>query len=170
LNRSPREGEPSRPTAFLSYYHGDADAAISFIRSFGEVFQRVLSVGVSNRDTKGWADDENLLLDRIRLKYLADSSVTIVLIGETTWSRRFIDWEIAATLGGSHPRALMGVLLPTVGTAPRLPERLASSKGQPIVWPYPQAPAELRKWIEEVAAVGSGPTKGRLLRRDHLTK
>ncbi|WP_372493341.1 TIR domain-containing protein [Janibacter melonis] len=37
-------------------------------------------------------------MDRIRTKYLGDSSVTIVLVGSCTWARRYVDWEVYSSL------------------------------------------------------------------------
>ena len=53
---------------------------------------------------------------RIREKHLRDSTVTVVLIGTDTWRRKFVDWEMAATIRDTefNPRSgLLGILLPT---------------------------------------------------------
>jgi antiphage defense system Thoeris ThsB-like protein len=48
---------------------------------------------------------------RIRENYVTGSSCTIVLVGRDTWGRKFVDWEIMATLDKGH--GLIGVQLPT---------------------------------------------------------
>ncbi|WP_209440993.1 TIR domain-containing protein [Paenibacillus maysiensis] len=40
----------------------------------------------------------------MRTKHLKDSTVTFVLIGESTWSRRWVDWEIYSSLCGYGER------------------------------------------------------------------
>jgi MTH538 TIR-like domain (DUF1863) len=71
------------------------------------------------------------VMSRIRANYLGDSSVTVVLVGTCTHSRRFIDWELKASLqrGDSTPNGLVAFLLPSAHNNggrmyPFLPERL----------------------------------------------
>ncbi len=61
----------------------------------------------------------NLPLDevrrRIRDDYIADATVTVVLIGPCTWQRKHVDWEISSSLRRTrnNPRCgLLGVRLP----------------------------------------------------------
>jgi hypothetical protein len=49
---------------------------------------------------------------RIRENYVTGSSCTIALCGTDTAWRKFVDWEIAATLDKEH--GLIGVKLPTL--------------------------------------------------------
>lgn len=42
--------------------------------------------------------DTNYVMRRIRELYLKDSTVTIVLMGKYTYTRRYVDWEIQASL------------------------------------------------------------------------
>ena len=64
--------------------------------------------------------DQGLPVDeirrRIRDEYIADATVTVVLIGRCTWQRKHIDWEISASLiDTSHNDrcGLLGIRLPT---------------------------------------------------------
>jgi len=53
---------------------------------------------------------------KIRDEYLRDSSVTIVLVGSSSWQRKHIDWEISSSIRDTqfNPRSgLIGILLPT---------------------------------------------------------
>lgn len=55
------------------------------------------------------------VMQKIRDEYLRDSTVTVVLVGSETWKRKFVDWEIAASLRNTakNPRSgLLGILLP----------------------------------------------------------
>ena len=63
---------------------------------------------------KGLDTDE--VARQTRDGYLRDSTVTVVLIGQDTWRRKHVDWEIAATVRHTefNPRSrLLGILLPT---------------------------------------------------------
>jgi MTH538 TIR-like domain (DUF1863) len=60
------------------------------------------------------SDDVDYVRRRIAENYITGSSCTIVLVGKETWGRKYVDWEIDATLDKQH--GLIGVCLPT---APR---------------------------------------------------
>ena len=57
-------------------------------------------------------DSDNLdyVYQRIRDKYIKGTSCTVVLCGTETYKRKFVDWEIKATLDMQH--GLIGVFLP----------------------------------------------------------
>ena len=88
-----------RHKVFVSYYHDDD-------QDYREYFERLFSdyydIMVSNSVQLGDIDDERLSTDRIRQiirdKYLRGSTVTVVLVGERTWQRKFVDWEIGSSL------------------------------------------------------------------------
>ena len=53
---------------------------------------------------------------KIRDKYLADSTVTVVLIGSETWKRKHVDWEISSSIReteNSSRSGLIGIILPS---------------------------------------------------------
>lgn len=53
---------------------------------------------------------------KIRVEYIADATVTVVLIGPETWKRKHVDWEISSSIRNTanNPRCgLIGILLPT---------------------------------------------------------
>lgn len=147
---------------FLSYHHGDADEAAAFVDTFSSAFSSALSVGVSDGDRLAPTGDESAFLDRISQKYIGDSRLTIVLVGSTTWSRRFVDWEIAATL--AYPeRSIMAVLLPSARVPERLPPRIEALP----VRPYPTSTGELCRWIAQAVRDGRPtPPQLPLMRRD----
>lgn len=62
----------------------------------------------------------------IKEKYIAKTSITIVLCGAETCKRRYVDWELYTTL--HHKHALLGIALPTALRIARrnilIPERL----------------------------------------------
>ena len=50
-------------------------------------------------------------MGRIRENHIRGSSCTVVLAGAHTWGRKYVDWEISATLDQKH--GLIAVRLPT---------------------------------------------------------
>jgi hypothetical protein len=62
------------------------------------------------------SDDAEYIMRNLRENHIAGSSCTIVLCGEETRWRRYVDWEIEATLDKNH--GLIGVLLPTCRFGP----------------------------------------------------
>ena len=78
------------------------------------------------------------ILDAIRKKHLMDSIVTIVLIGSETSKRKWIDWEINASLrpyGSRSRKGLLGIFLPTAGEVPaRLQDNIDSGYAVTMKW------------------------------------
>jgi len=55
------------------------------------------------------------ILRKIRYDHLRDSTVTVVLVGEHTWGRKWVDWEIHSSLrsyGDRTRNGLVGIYLP----------------------------------------------------------
>ena len=52
---------------------------------------------------------------KIRDKFIADATVTIVLVGKCMWQRKHVDWEIGSSLRDTKKNSrcgLLGILLP----------------------------------------------------------
>jgi len=105
---------------FISYHHADQDEVEDFIKAFdyeGKVFiTRALGVGMEQDIID--SNDTDYIMRRIRELYLKDSTVTIVLVGKCTWARRYVDWEIQASLRHGEkttPNGLLGIILPSAG-------------------------------------------------------
>lgn len=98
---------------FISYYH-EQD------QEYKDRFVRMMKDHIVDRSVNvGNIDDKNLPLDEIRRKirddYIADATVTIVLIGPCTWQRKHVDWEISSSIRKTqkNPRCgLLGIRLP----------------------------------------------------------
>ncbi len=99
----------------------------NFVDRYGTLFDAVYTRGVTEGDDFVASPSDDLIIASVRNRYLLDASLVIVLLGESTWSRRFIDWEIAAALGGPHGEPL-AVAAFTIGepSATKLPPRLAT--------------------------------------------
>jgi hypothetical protein len=98
-----------RRKVFISHFKGNQREVDGFIRDFSSIFiPKVL--GANNNDALINSADTDYVMQRIRKLYLQDSTVTIILLGKCTHSRRYIDWEIKSSLRrGNHlPDGLMG--------------------------------------------------------------
>lgn len=146
---------------FISYHHDDQDEVEEFIETFDherKVFiARALGVGMEQDIID--STDTDYVMRRIRESYLKDSTVTIVLIGKCTWARRYIDWEIQASLRHGEtvtPNGLLGIVLPSTGKNPIPPDRLKknliganSDEGYARWYWYPKQKETLSNWIED---------------------
>lgn len=143
-----------RRKCFISYFSADKAEVDKFLEQFGDVLiPRV--IGVSDGDDFVNSDNSDYVMQRIREKYLGDSTVTICLIGKCTHSRRYIDWELKSTLrrGSYTPNGLLGILLPSMGRTGHLPPRFRGNWDEAdtkygLYTVYPDTPARLKQWIE----------------------
>jgi hypothetical protein len=151
-----RSSDPTRHKCFVSYHVEDENEVATFIDDFGTVFIPTV-IGVTDDDDFVDSDDTDYIMDKIREKYLSDSTVTIVLVGSCTWSRRFVDWEIYSSLREYKDygiSGLMGIALPSIadGSGAQLPPRLNDNvdgdQGYARWWKYPSSAGSLRSCIE----------------------
>lgn len=118
---------PPRHKVFVSYHAVDAVEVLEFISANTEVFiPRAIGMEEDGSDIIN-STNVAYIRQTIRTKFLKDSTVTLVAIGECTWARKFVDWEIYTSLRSDpNPNGLLAVQLPSVaGTKPPLPPRLA---------------------------------------------
>lgn len=140
-----------RHRTFLSYHpedRGEVRAFVDFFDHTRDVFL-VSEPGVSDDGVVASfasphpgsaAPDVATLVQRLRMLYLADSTVTLVLIGVHTWQSYAVDWEILGSLtryGAQDPNGLLGVVLPSAGNAVTLPLRLQLNLGSGYAQVYP---------------------------------
>ena len=126
----------------------------AFIQEFEGVFiPKVLGANDNNEFINSTNTD--YVMQRIREKYLEDSTVTIVLVGSCTHSRRYVDWEIKSSLqqGRDLPNGLLGIAIPRGKTSAHLPERFKynwkkDGEGYAKFQSYPSSEQQLREWIE----------------------
>ena len=99
-----------RPRVFVSYQHSsDQYYYDEFSRIFHDNYETMYDASLERRID---SDDSEYVMQRIRDEYLTGTSCTIVLVGPTAYQRKFIDWEIKATLDKEH--GLIGIQLPNV--------------------------------------------------------
>lgn len=167
-----RSYDSTRHKCFVSYHQEDEDEVETFIEDFSDVFiAKVL--GVSNDDDFIDSDDTDYVMRRIREDYLTDSTVTLVVMGECTWARKYVDWEIAATLRNSPKNrrsGLLGVILPSAASDPRPPQRLKNnlpptndSNGYARWIHYPSTEAVLKSYIEDAFQARSTVARYKLI-------
>jgi hypothetical protein len=104
-----RQGVPAKRKIFISYHHeGDQAYYDNFSRTFDDTYDIIFDNSLERQID---SDNVDYVIQRIRDNYVSGSSCTIVLCGaETPW-RKYVDWEIKATLDMQH--GLVGVNLPS---------------------------------------------------------
>lgn len=146
----------NRKKVFISHYKGDQNEVDNFIKEFSTVFIPKVLGANDNYDFIN-STNTDYVMQRIREKYLEDSTVTIVLIGSCTHSRRYVDWEIKSSLrqGQYTPNGLIGILLPSQGNSAPLPPRMKANwaKGESDCYAqyrvYPCSKEKLSLWIKD---------------------
>ena len=166
-----RSSNRTRHKCFISYHQRDEAEVEAFIETFNDVFiAKVL--GVSDDDDFINSKNTDYVMRRIREKYLTDSTVTLVMIGKCTWARKYVDWEIAATLRddkNNKRSGLLGITLPSAPSNRRVPKRLLDNLPKTDVggyarWiKYPSTEAYLRSWIEDAFKARTNPARYKLI-------
>jgi len=101
-------GQPQKPRLFISYHHADDQR---WCDAFRQYFGNTYDLFTDNSLLRKINSDDAEYIDRkVRDEYITGSSITVVLCGPNTWKRKFVDWEIHATLDKQH--ALLGIILP----------------------------------------------------------
>ena len=142
---------------FISYYHEDQE--------YKDWFASLMDNYIVDRSVEDGDIDERNHVDtifrNIREDFIADATVTVVLIGACTWQRKYVDWEIGSSLRDtvSNSRCgLLGVLLPThrdylKGTyhlgliPPRLADNCRGENPFAIIHDWSDRASEIQNWI-----------------------
>lgn len=155
-----------RRKCFISYHHDDQAWVDRFVKTFDYAHNLFIARGLGQTMAQEIIDstDTDYVMRRIRELYIGDSTVTLVMLGECTWARRYVDWEIQASLRAplnGLPNGLLGIKLPSYSESTPFPERFNNNllspqkkaAGQDCYArhiPYPQTPEALWAAIEEV--------------------
>lgn len=159
-----------RRRIFVSYHHGgDRHYYEQFSTLMADTYDVVQDNSV---DRLIESDDVEYVLRKIREDYITGSSCTVVLCGAQTPWRKFVDWEIKATLDQQH--GLVGLNLPSnVADATgrsvvpdRLHDNIESGYGVWAQWTAVATnPAMLRALIEQANQRGKSSIRnGRAMR------
>lgn len=148
-----------RHKVFISYYHEEDQGCK---RRFAQLLEHSIvdrSLQHGGIDSHGLSTEA--LFQSIREDYIADATVTVVLIGHCTWQRKYVDWEIGASLRDTqtNPRCgLLGILLPphpdfgkddyrSCLIPPRLADNCGDDDSFASIYDWSDNPAEIRNWI-----------------------
>lgn len=151
------QATPVRRRIFISYHHAHDQAYYDALST--TLHDKMDLVFDNSLDRQIDSDDTNYVIQRIRDNFISGTSCTIVLCGPETYQRKYVDWEIKATLDKSH--GLIGIGLPTVATnadrSARVPDRLLSNyQSGYAVWKswndFTANPALITTCIEEAVA------------------
>lgn len=146
-----------RHKTFISYHHADQAEVDEFIRTFDHERDVFIARAVGSDETMETlidSDNDDYVMRRIREEYLSDSTVTLAFIGRNTWTRKFVDWELAASLHQGpvvgKPNGVLAILSPSL-TKAILPDRFADNlaTGYANYYPYPKTKTQLAKWIDD---------------------
>ena len=104
--------ETPRHKVFVSFHHED--------QTYKDLFVQMMGEDIVDRSVEDGDIDDNLdtetIRQRIRDQFIRDATVTVVLIGQCTWQRKHVDWEIGSSLRKTKLNSrcgLLGILLPT---------------------------------------------------------
>ncbi len=179
--------QADRHKVFVSFHHEDQTYKDLFVHMMGD---DIVDKSVEDGDI----DDANLktgtIRQRIRDEFIADATVTVVLIGPCTWQRKHVDWEIGSSLRDTKKNSrcgLLGILLPNHPNhfttqcnrrliPPRLADNCAGFDPYAVVYEWPlaidqwspawrvdQAARAIRDWIHKAfqRRNGTPPTNNR---------
>ena len=148
-----------RHKVFISFNNKD--------EKYKKRFCKILGTDIVDKSVEDGDIDTDLKTDTIRQKirdeFIADASVTVVLVGRCTWQRKHVDWEIGSSLRDTKKNSrcgLLGILLPNhfdhgkkTYRSELIPPRLADNCddrkdfGAIYDWPDPWCTDSVRQWI-----------------------
>jgi len=149
----------TRRKVFISYFRGDHVEVEAFVNWWGRMLDAFipLIVGACGNDVIK-SENADYVIGKIRREQIADSTVTMVLMGKCTHSRRHVDWKTKASLAQGEdrtPNGLLGIVLPSNGGGAPLPPRFAANwqagnqGGYARYYIAPKTPDKMRAWIED---------------------
>ena len=94
---------------FISYHHNNDQGFKDSLVDFGRENHIFVDRSVDTGDISDALDD-NSIREKIRDEYLRDSTVTIVLVGTETGTRKHVDWEIYSSMFDGQKNKKSGIL------------------------------------------------------------
>lgn len=150
----------------MSYHHdNDQGYKNKFIDMMGADYIVDRSVGEDDIDDSN--TNTETIRQRIRDEFIADATVNVVLIGNETWKRKHVDWEISSSILNTKKNSrtgLIGILLPSYKrpepgkyTRYTIPPRLwdnvneenFSSDSFAYIYGWKDDPKIIQQWIHE---------------------
>ena len=170
--------QTKRHKVFISYHHDqDQEYKERFAKMMkGDIVDK--SVGDGDIDNRHKIETTRRI---IRDDFIADATVTVVLIGRCTWRRKHVDWEIGSSLRKTKKNSrcgLLGILLPhhpdfgkdsyELGLIPpRLADNCKGDDPYARIYRWSGSPNEVnrvRQWVHQAfqRRDGTPPNNGRL--------
>lgn len=148
-----------RHKVFISFHHQQDQA-------YKDRFVELMKNDMVNRSVGEGDIDANIHIDTVRReirdRFIADATVTVVLVGRCTWTRKHVDWEIQSSLRDTEHNlrnGLLGILLPDHPDYRKkeydphlLPPRLADNCGEDsdpyaCIYDWEEDAKAIREWI-----------------------
>jgi hypothetical protein len=108
---------PVKRRVFISSFHAGRREVDEFIYRWATVEKVFTPEALGTFDNDDFIDSTNpeYVMGEIRRRYLLDSSVTVLLVGKCTHSRRYVDWELKSSLrrGANVPNGLIAFVIPS---------------------------------------------------------
>lgn len=157
---------------FISYHHeNDEKYRNRFENLFSNHYDVMDSRAVQFGDVPHFLSPD-ATKQKIREKFLRESTVTVVLIGEETFRRAYVDWEISASIRHTdfNPRSgLLGIVLPgrsdfnkSYYDEDTIPARLADNIDCEFakIYDWSRDPNLIKEWIHTAfkASKNTNPT------------
>lgn len=120
---------------FLSYHHSNDQIYKDALVRYNSLTYTFIDKSVENGDIDDTLSDEQIRI-KIRDEFLADSTVTIVLVGTETAHRKHVDWEIYSSMRDSPKNKKSGIIVVLLPTLPPFPPGL-------VIAPHGQAEKSL---------------------------
>ena len=162
-----------RHRVFISFHHADQTYKDWFIQMMGD---DIVDESVGDGDIDDNTPTETMR-QRIRDQFIRDATVTLVLIGQCTWQRKHVDWEIGSSLRKTSLNSrcgLLGILLPSHWNCntgkysfslipPRLADNCGDNNPYAVIYNWSYQSNDVRSWIHRAfeRRDGSPPNNAR---------
>lgn len=92
---------------FVSYHHGKDQSRANYLRSTYGSDNTLIDRSLQDKYD---SESDDVILQLIRTNHLKESTVTIVLVGDETSKRKWVDWEVYSSLRPYGDRSVNGLL------------------------------------------------------------
>lgn len=148
----------NRHKVFVSFHHDDQWYKDQFVQMMDGY---IVDESVHDEDINDDYLKTETIRRTIRDNFIADATVTVVLVGKCTWQRKHVDWEIGSSLRDTEYNpwcGLLGILLPTHPSfntktfnrylvPPRLADNCGSNDPYAFMYGWPNSPHSVQDWI-----------------------
>jgi hypothetical protein len=95
---------------FISYHHANDQQYKNDLLQLNVLYNIFIDKSVNTGEIDDSLDDQSIR-KKIRDEFLADSTVTILLVGTETWGRKHIDWELYSSMYDGEVNKKSGILV-----------------------------------------------------------